>query len=495
MATENLDPCEMQRCATVTPARHDRSMVRRERNETLVSLNCALVLLTFAITNDVRAADFSRRVFMGTLAKKTNVDIAVATLPDGEIVGAVYYPNPVYPHPFFERFDDIVRLSGKRHGSSITLVEERDGAPGATIVARIVKTDLRGTWRLPGSRRAIPFDFGDAPGSETPLLYERRTWWRPLDRMHDAIRAGRLDVAAAQARLACAMNDEGCEWVQALSSVVMGKEPPPAARAPWRGFLLEVQGKTNEAIAAGRERCGENYPGFHSACRFLVDLAPRLPFAEERAVYEMACRTQHVACDHVFGKAEVALAEAAEQGDVAGAERILQGTVNVNFGSEWRYSPLFCATAAGSLPIVRMLLAHGADPNLKNGYEPPLEYAVDSHRNDIAMTLLEHGAKVTGVADGALWKSVYDGNHTVALKMLANGEDPDDGVPAGSPLTAAVDKRDLVMVKALLTHGADPEWESKYSDGSPIDHARKAHQTKILRLLLAAKKSAEGRPE
>lgn len=56
------------------------------------------------------------------------------------------------------------------------------------------------------------------------------------------------------------------------------------------------------------------------------------------------------------------------------------------------------------------------------------------------------------------------GKHAIALKMLANGEDPDDCVPAGSPLTVAVDKHDLVMVKALLEHGADPEWEAKFTD-------------------------------
>ena len=37
-------------------------------------------------------------------------------------------------------------------------------------------------------------------------------------------------------------------------------------------------------------------------------------------------------------------------------------------------------------------------------------------------------------------------------------------------------------------HSADPEFETNHSDGSPIDHARRLHATKILRLLLAAPK-------
>jgi hypothetical protein len=50
------------------------------------------------------------------------------------------------------------------------------------------------------------------------------------------------------------------------------------------------------------------------------------------------------------------------------------------------------------------------------------------------------------------------------------------------------------MVKALLDHGADPEWQAKFTDGSPIDHARKTHQTKILRLLLAARERQKTDP-
>jgi hypothetical protein len=460
-----------------------RNIMRR--NPARSTRTFVVTLIGLAVSLNVLAAGFNREVFMGTLGKKTNVDLAIVTFANGEVAGAVYYAPNIYP-PFFDRFDDVHRLAGKRRGNTITLVEEREGMPGATIVARIVKTDLRGTWRLPAGKR-VSFDFWQAMGKETPLLYERRAFWRPLDRMHDALRAGRLDIAAAHARLACAMNDEGCAWAEAIPYVVMGKEPPSAVLTPWRGFLREVQGRMPEAVAEGREQCERVYPGSHAACRFLADLAPRLPSSEAKTIYELTCRNQQIACDHVFGKAEVELAEAAERSDIAGVARLLEGPVNVNFGSEWRYSPLFCATAAKSLPIVRMLIAHGADPNLKYGYEPPLVFAVDNHEDDIAMFLLDHGAKVEGVAEGALWKAVYAGKHAIAMKMLANGEDPDDCVPAGSPLTAAVDKHDLVIVKALLAHGADPEWEAKHTEGTPIDHARRTHQTKILRLLLAAK--------
>jgi hypothetical protein len=449
----------------------------------------SVLLLSIALSLDLYAAGAVRRVFIGSLARKTDVDVAIVTLPDGEIIGATHYPKPGVYRPYFVPLRGIHRLSGKRHGAAMTLVEERSGAEGAAIVARIVRHDLRGTWRMPGRKRLIPFDFWEVFAAESPLLNDARTSWQPLDRMHDDLRAGRLALAAAEARLACAVSDEGCSWVEALPSVIRGVEPPPAKSAPWRGYLLEVQGKRSEAVAEGRRQCA-NYNAARSACAFLADLASALPSTDQKEIYGAACRWQQVACDHIFGSAEVALAEAAEQGDVAAVEQILRGKVNVNFGNESRYSPLYSAVVANSAPIVRMLLEHGADPNRKYGYSAPLAFVARNQKDEIALLLLEHGAKVAGVADGALWDAVYYGRHAVALKMLANGEDPDDGVPAGSPLTAAVDKRDVAMVKALLEHGADPEYEAKFTDGSPIDHARKTHQARILRMLLAARKRA-----
>jgi|GEM_PF-6772482 len=362
----------------------------------------SVVLLSIFLTLNLHAAGAVRRVFIGTLARKTNVDISIVTLPDGEIVGATYYPDAVGHRAYFAPLPDIYPITGKRHGASLNLVEKREASEGAAIVARIVKQDLRGTWRTPGSKRAITFDLWEVFASESPLLNDRRTWWPPLDRMHDDLRSGRLDLAAAEARLACAVSDEGCAWVEALPSVVRCVEPPPAKIEPWRGYLLEVQGKRPEAVAEGRRQCA-NYNAARSACAFLADLAPALPTADQISIYDATCRWRQVACDHVFGKAEIALAEAAEEGDAARVEQLLKGKVNVNFGSESRYSPLYSAVAANSVPIVRMLLNYGADPNQKYGYQAPLDFAVGNKKDEIALLLLDHGAKVAGVADGALW--------------------------------------------------------------------------------------------
>src|SRR5262249_49074672 len=148
-------------------------------------------------------------------------------------------------------------------------------------------------------------------------------------------------------------------------------------------------------------------------------------------------------------------------------------------------SPLLAAAFARSARITRILLEHGADPNADYGYEPPLEFAVDNDLSEIALLLLEHGAKPRS---NELWKAVYAGMDDVAKKLVDAGAGVDDTVPAGSPLTAAVDRHDIEMVRFLLEHGADPDASARRSDGSAVDHARRTHQTRILDMLLDAQK-------
>lgn len=61
---------------------------------------------------------------------------------------------------------------------------------------------------------------------------------------------------------------------------------------------------------------------------------------------------------------------------------------------------------------------------------------------------------------------------------------PDTGmVPAGSPLSVAVDEGNLAAVTLLLAHGADPDLSSNDSGGSPLDHARAQGRTDVIHLL------------
>jgi len=157
----------------------------------------------------------------------------------------------------------------------------------------------------------------------------------------------------------------------------------------------------------------------------------------------------------------------------------------VNFGNAGRLlSPLLGATFARSLPIVRMLLDHGADPNAAYDYELPLLAAVSNRLEEIALLLLDRGARPGA---NELWTAVYYRMNRLTKKLVEKGAEIDDEVPAGTPLTAAVDNGDVEMVQYLLARGADPEAETNHSQGSPIHHAEHDHRKRILAMLLAAR--------
>lgn len=137
-------------------------------------------------------------------------------------------------------------------------------------------------------------------------------------------------------------------------------------------------------------------------------------------------------------------------------------------------TPLHMAAAAGSLPIVKLLLKHGADCRAKNrlGMEP-LHHASQSTRNNssdqdkVISLLVSHGACVDACDKSGV-----------------------------TPLLKAVRARSFTAVKALLKAGADPRKPNK-SGSTPLHLAvqntgasgsgteiAKSRQSKIIALLL-----------
>ena len=69
--------------------------------------------------------------------------------------------------------------------------------------------------------------------------------------------------------------------------------------------------------------------------------------------------------------------------------------VNTPSSNAQKVPPLNSACASGSLEIVRMLLAHGADPNLRQaGGFVPLHSAAQNGQVELIALLLEHGAEI-----------------------------------------------------------------------------------------------------
>ena len=115
---------------------------------------------------------------------------------------------------------------------------------------------------------------------------------------------------------------------------------------------------------------------------------------------------------------------------------------------------LFMAASHGQERMAKLLLEHGADPNIKTS------------------------------ADGTpLHISARKGHTAVVGLLLAHGADPNIRTRFGwTPLMRAVDRDDLASIKRLLDHGADVNLKN-YDGKSALAYAR-LHRREVVASLL-----------
>lgn len=90
---------------------------------------------------------------------------------------------------------------------------------------------------------------------------------------------------------------------------------------------------------------------------------------------------------------EKALLNAAREGDVATAQNLLEGGVDIDFSDEEKDNPLFRAAYAGHAAVVALLLRRGAKRDIRNSVDcTPLMGAADKGHLEVVRLLLENGA-------------------------------------------------------------------------------------------------------
>ncbi|MEZ4660865.1 MAG: sigma-70 family RNA polymerase sigma factor [Caldilineaceae bacterium] len=123
-------------------------------------------------------------------------------------------------------------------------------------------------------------------------------------------------------------------------------------------------------------------------------------------------------------------------------------------------TPLNWAAGTGNLPLVDLLLAHGADINAqpKANSMTPLHEAINMHQTDLASAMLERSANVNATAHGGqtpLHYAIHKNNPQAAELLLKAGAQVDARDASGrTAIDWAVAYDRPILVELLTAHGA-----------------------------------------
>ena len=431
-----------------------------------------------------------RRLFGGEI-DGAYVDIVFVD-QDGEITGAAWHRPALPSHPWDQPISGLRLLTGRQTGNRLSLSEWQSASGQTAEISASLRGDsLTGTWTLSGAAKPVAFSFWEIRFNESQLTNTTMTSWPVAEALYRAIRAGQWNEAELQARLLCVVpSREPCAWRDVVQALASGNQLGGIEKGAWDGLLLEKQGRFSSAFYVFRESCLGRAEV--TACLLMTDLVDHADRESREDALRRACELHRVGCERVWGEDNVALIQAARCADLQAIDELLDRGANPDAGGGWLHTPLQSAILAGSWDAAQLLLSRGADSNhlrRRNGagIHEPIRYAMDNGMDRIVLLLLDFGAKGSG--NGVLWTAAHQGKREIVTTILASGANVDDDVaPAGSPLTAAVDRGDLKMARLLLAHGASPDVETNHSDGSPIDHARARRNKAMLRLLMDARR-------
>jgi outer membrane protein assembly factor BamB len=148
---------------------------------------------------------------------------------------------------------------------------------------------------------------------------------------------------------------------------------------------------------------------------------------------------------------EEALWAAARKGDAAAVNEMLEKGVNVNARTQYGATALSFACDKGHVEVVKLLLAHKADVNVKDTFykSTPLDWALGHENKQIIRLLVEAGAK----GDAALLHAAGKGDTDLVKFILNKAKLPQ----ATLDRALATTTKQHAEVRALLTEaGARP---------------------------------------
>ncbi|KAK7996380.1 Delta-aminolevulinic acid dehydratase [Apiospora arundinis] len=160
-------------------------------------------------------------------------------------------------------------------------------------------------------------------------------------------------------------------------------------------------------------------------------------------------------------KLSVALAEAAEQGQVAEIVRLVKAGADPD-GTSCEARPLILASKEGHTKAVEVLIDCNAKVDLADEWdETAVSWSASSGYIDIVKILHKHGANIDHLDDqkrSAIWYAACEGQEKAVRLLIdlgAKTEIPDDS--SSTPLWAASERGHMGVVEALLEHGSNIE--------------------------------------
>jgi beta-lactamase regulating signal transducer with metallopeptidase domain len=193
----------------------------------------------------------------------------------------------------------------------------------------------------------------------------------------------------------------------------------------------------------------------------------------------------------------VAIVEAAENGDIDEVTDLLSDGADVNAVVPGDGTPLLVAAREGHRTLVRLLLDRGADANIGvDGDGNALIMAAREGYRDIVTMLLDRGADVNAAVPGdgnALIMAAREGYGDIVTMLLDRGAFIDEEVPGDeNALISASGSGYLDVVRLLVGRGANVNariwaeqgWPDRRGEWrTPLSMARKGRHTAVVRYL------------
>ena len=162
---------------------------------------------------------------------------------------------------------------------------------------------------------------------------------------------------------------------------------------------------------------------------------------------------------------------AARNGVLEAARRLLFAGARVNAISADGSTALLTATVRGHVPVAELLLDHGADPNIDAAGYTPLHWASGTWE-----TMLTHDYHLVRAGEIAAYSGLREGRMGLIKTLLAHGANPDvrlakepprfgytffqihggGKLDGATPFLLAVIAGDVSVMRLLVASGADP---------------------------------------